>query len=367
MPLPDDIQQLPDADVLEHIRRLRKALGPRLVILAHHYQSDEIVGVADFIGDSLKLSQRAAQQKAAEYVVFCGVHFMAESADILTDPNVRVILPELDAGCDMADRAALDQVDRAWGFLTSCMPDKQIVPITYVNSTAAIKAFVGRHGGACCTSSNAPAVIDWALSHGDMVLFLPDQHLGRNTLYQMGHPLDRMPLYRPAEPNGGLTPHQIDGASAVLWEGACPVHITYGLDDCRRVRQADPACRILVHPECPWDVFAESDMAGSTEFIIETIDQAPAGSHWAIGTEHHLVDRLIRQYAGRLEIQNLSPILPVCETMTRITPRHLLWVLRELAEGRVVQQIGVDESVRRDALRALERMLALKASGAIKS
>ncbi len=365
-PLLAEYESLPDAEVLDRIPRCREQLGERLVILGHHYQTDEILQFAHFVGDSLKLSQQAADQTQAEFVVFCGVHFMAESADILTRPDVHVVLPHLDAGCSMADMATVAQVERAWPFLTSAVGDRTIIPVTYVNSAATIKAFCGRNGGACCTSSNAPVVIDWALTHGEKLLFLPDQHLGRNSLYQMGHPLEHMVLFDPEQPDGGLTAEQVARARAVLWKGHCDVHTKFTKARCEEIRRTDRACRILVHPECQWDVFRESDLAGSTEFIIETIDRAPDGSRWAIGTETHLVDRLARRHAGRLEVQNLAAERSDCPTMGLIDPKHLLWCLDRIIEGQPVNRIVVDEPTRNDATVALERMLALKPSQPVK-
>jgi quinolinate synthase len=365
-PLPPPYGTMPKGQAFERIRRCRERLGQRVVILAHHYQSDEVVQFADFTGDSLKLSQLAADQKQAEVVVFCGVHFMAESADILTAPNVQVVLPDPGAGCDMAEQATIEQVERAWSFLAVAARGKRIIPVTYVNSSAAIKAFCGRHGGACCTSGNASAVIDWALSRGDKVLFMPDQHLGRNTLYQMDCPLDNMLLYRPTEPNGGLTERQVAGALAILWDGFCPVHMLFTKTQCDQIRQTDPACRILVHPECRWEVFRESDMSGSTELIIQTIDHAPSGSRWAIGTESHLVDRLAARHAGRLAIRSLCNEPAACESMNRIDAPRLLWILENLCEGRVLNRVVVEEPVRGHAIKSLERMLVLKVTQPIK-
>jgi quinolinate synthase len=364
--LPVDYQHVSEPDLFDRILRAKATLGDRLVILGHHYQADEVIQFADFVGDSLKLSQQAADQDRAEFVVFCGVHFMAESADIVTQPEVRVILPHLDAGCTMADMATLEQVETAWKFLTASVGEARFIPITYVNSSAVIKAFVGRNGGACCTSSNAPVVIDWALSHGEKVLFLPDQHLGRNTLYQMGYPLDGMLMWDPDEPNGGLTADQVATCRAVLWDGFCSVHMVFSETHCKRIRESDPACRILVHPECRWSVFEEADLAGSTEFIIQTIEDAPDGSHWAIGTETHLVDRLAKQHGDRLSIRNLAKFRSDCRTMGMVDPRHLGWVLDNLAAGTVVNQISVEPAVRGDALLALERMLDLKPSQPVK-
>lgn len=364
--LPAEYGHLAEAELFDRIRRCKERLGERLVILGHHYQTDEVLQFADFIGDSLKLSRQAAAQDRAEFVIFCGVHFMAESADIVTRPEVRVILPNLLAGCPMADMATVEQVEQAWPFLTASAGDAKIVPITYVNSSAEVKAFVGRHGGACCTSSNAPVVIDWAFSQGDKVLFLPDQHLGRNTLYQMDYPLDVMVMYDPDEPNGGLTADQVARAKGILWDGFCCVHMVFSKAQCQAIRQADPTCRILVHPECQWDVFRESDLAGSTEFIIQAIDSAADGSHWAVGTETHLVERLAAKHAGRLSVRNLAPNQSYCRMMSLVDVKHLAWVMDNLADGTVVNQITVEDPVRAEATIALERMLALKASHPVK-
>ncbi|MBN1343155.1 MAG: quinolinate synthase NadA [Phycisphaerae bacterium] len=361
-----EYDDLPIAEVFDRTRHCKEQLGPRLVILGHHYQADEVLQFAHFVGDSLKLAQQAALQEHAEYVVFCGVHFMAESADIVTKPDVQVMLPHLEAGCSMADMASIDQVEAAWPFLTAAAGDARIIPVTYVNSTAPIKAFCGRNGGLCCTSSNAPGVVDWAMSQGEKILFLPDQHLGRNTLCQLGCPMDSIVLYDPAKPHGGLTAKEVAGVKAVLWQGCCDVHMKFSLDQCRRIREQDPACRIIVHPECTWEVFQEADMAGSTEFIIRAIDEAPDGSRWAIGTETHLVDRLAKRHAGRLSVRNLATERSDCPTMALIDPKHLLWVLENLADGHVVNRITVDESIRDDANLALERMLALKPGKPVK-
>ncbi len=366
-PLASIFDDMTDDEVFDGIRDCKAKLGGTLVILGHHYQTDEVLQFADYTGDSLKLSQQAADQTGAEFVVFCGVHFMAESADIVTRPGVRVLLPHLDAGCSMADMADLPQVERAWPFITAAAGNATVIPVTYVNSSAEIKAFCGRHGGVCCTSSNAPVVLDWALSQGDKVLFLPDQHLGRNTLYQMGHPLDHTVLFDPSEPDGGLTEEQVARATGILWDGFCCVHMVFSEEHCRAVRQEDPAIRILVHPECRWEVFHEADLAGSTEFIIRAIDDAPDGSKWAIGTETHLVDRLARRHAGRLEVRNLAPRRSDCRTMGLVDPKHLLWTLQNLVEGQVVNRIHVEDATRGDALVALQRMLDLKPTQPVKS
>jgi len=352
----------------------RKAqLGKKLVILGHHYQQDEVIAYADFTGDSLKLSQLAAAQKEAEFVVFCGVHFMAESADILTTDRVKVILPDLSAGCSMADMAAIDQLEVAWEQLTA-QTDATIIPITYVNSSAAIKAFCGGHGGACCTSSNARAVLEWALDGASpgrpdgrrKVLFLPDQHLGRNTAYTMGWPLDAMALYDPNEENGGLTAEQIRAATILLWKGHCSVHQLFTPKQIDELRAADPEYKVIVHPECDWPVVQKADLSGSTEFIIKTLEAAPAGSKWAVGTEVHLVHRLAERFEGVKTIRLLSGIQCLCTTMYRIDAKHLLWVLDELAEGRVVNQIRVDPETKALARIALDRMLTLVESGGTK-
>lgn len=354
-PLPPQYARLSDDDLVGRIEQHRRNLGKRLVILGHHYQQDDVIRFADFTGDSLKLSQIAAAQRDAEFVVFCGVHFMAESADILTDESVQVFLPDLSAGCSMADMAAYDQVEEAWEFLTAAAREK-IIPITYVNSAANIKAFCGLRDGACCTSSNASKVLTWALERGGKVLFLPDQHLGRNTAYALGFPLESMVVYNPAEPDGGLAPEQVAAARFILWKGHCSVHQLFTPAQCDALRRAEPDRRILVHPECSWEVVQRADLAGSTEFIIRTIAQAPPGSKWAIGTEVHLVSRLASEHPDK-DIRSLSPIQCLCTTMYRISPQHLLWCLDGLAAGRPVNRITVPPAVRAGALAALNRML----------
>ncbi len=349
-----------DEDTLDALRdRIRQAkakLGRELVILGHHYQEDDIVAFADFTGDSLKLSQVAADQKDAHYVVFCGVHFMAESADILTDDSVKVILPDLSAGCSMADMADIDQLEDAWEVLNEHVSDR-IIPITYVNSTAAVKAFCGRHGGACCTSSNAKLVLEWALTQGERVLFLPDQHLGRNTAYALGHALDEMVVYDPRKQDGDLSPEQMRDARFFLWKGHCSVHQLFTADDPDDLRRADPEYQILVHPECSWEVVQKADFVGSTEFIIKTVADAAPGTKWAIGTEVHLVNRLADRFKDKT-VRSLGRVQCLCTTMYRIDVKHLAHTLDELSAGRVVNQISVDAETRRDALTALDRMLA---------
>ncbi len=355
-PLPPEYDGLTEDELADAVAERKRALGSRVVILGHHYQQDEVIRFADFTGDSLKLSQLGAQQKEAEFIVFCGVHFMAESADILSDDRVRVILPDLSAGCSMADMATLDQLEDAWDFLVAKCGVTP-VPITYVNSAASIKAFCGGHGGACCTSSNARSVLEWAFARGDKVIFLPDQHLGRNTAYAMDIGLDEMVVYDPDMPSGGLTCQQVRDAKVLLWKGHCSVHALFAPRHCDGIRASDPDCRILVHPECSWEVVQKADLAGSTEFIIKTVDESPTGSRWAIGTEVHLVHRLSTRHADKA-IRSLAGIQCLCTTMYRIDLKHLLWILDGLLAGRVVNQISVDPETKRLAIIALERMLA---------
>jgi len=355
-PLPPRYAALSDTEMAAAIRERKRALGSRLVILGHHYQQHDVIEFADFTGDSLKLAQIGARQQNAEFIVFCGVHFMAESADILTDERVAVILPDLSAGCSMADMAGIDELEDAWDFLSDeC--GESVIPITYVNSAASIKAFCGVNDGACCTSSNARQILEWAFQRGDKVIFLPDQHLGRNTAYALGVPLEAMAVYDPKLPAGGLTPAKVRAARVLLWQGHCSVHGLFTTAQCDEIRRLDPDIKILVHPECSWEVVQKADLAGSTEFIIQTVRQAPAGSKWAVGTEIHLVDRLIRAHPDK-SIRSLAGIQCLCTTMYRIDRKHLLWALDELVAGRLVNRITVDAQTRRSALVALERMLA---------
>ena len=355
-PIPAEYIALTEDEIARRVGRHKRDFGARLVILGHHYQRDDVIRFADYTGDSLKLAQLARAQEGAEYVVFCGVHFMAESADIVTDDAVNVILPDLSAGCSMADMATLDQLEEAWEFLTRSTSER-IVPITYVNSAASIKAFCGQHDGACCTSGNAPLIMTWALAQGDKVLFLPDQHLGRNTAYAMGHPLERMVVYDPDKPQGGLTADQASEAQFVLWKGHCSVHQLFTPEQCDAVRRAEPERTILVHPECAWEVVQQADLAGSTEFIIKAIAEAPPGSKWAVGTEEHLVNRLAWTHEDK-DVRSLATIQCLCTTMYRVSPPQLLWCLDEIARGNVVNQISVAPDVGRWATVALERMLA---------
>ncbi len=355
-PLPPKYAALTEDEMFDAIRERKRALGSRLIILGHHYQQEEVIQFADFTGDSLRLAQLGAGQNNADFIVFCGVHFMAESADILTHDNVTVILPDLSAGCSMADMADIDQLEDAWDFLVERCGVKAI-PITYVNSLAAIKAFCGGHDGACCTSGNARTILEWAFKQGDKVIFLPDQHLGRNAAYALGIPLEKMVVYDPVLPAGGLTPEQVRDAKVLLWKGHCSVHGLFTTAQCDEIRRTDPDCRILVHPECPWEVVQKADLAGSTEFIIKAVRESPSGSRWAIGTEIHLVNRLANQYADK-PIRSLAGVQCLCTTMYRIDPKHLLWSLDELVAGRVVNSIKVDPETRHLAIIALDRMLA---------
>jgi quinolinate synthase len=342
----------------ERIARAKNELGSRLVILGHHYQRDEVIKFADYRGDSLRLSQLAARRPDAEYIVFCGVHFMAESADILSGDHQTVILPDLNAGCSMADMANLEQVEVCWEALAAVNSGKT-VPVTYINSTAAIKAFVGRNGGAVCTSSNARKVMEWALARGEKALFLPDEHLGRNTGYGLGIPLDKMAVWDPQEENGGLSGDQICDARIYLWKGHCSVHQRFRPEHVARARQSHPGIRVIAHPECSWEVCQAADEVGSTEYIIKRIVEAPPGSAWAVGTEIHMIRRLASEHPDRLVV-SLDDCICMCSTMFRISPQHLCWTLESLRSGQVVNRVSVDPETKRWALVALNRMLEIK-------
>lgn len=352
----DSYLLMPDTSLNERNARAKAALGNRVVILGHHYQRDEVIRFADFCGDSLKLSQQAGQSRA-EFIVFCGVHFMAESADILRQPHQKVILPDLNAGCSMADMADIDQVETCWEQLQE-VGELKVVPVTYMNSTAAIKAFTGRQGGAVCTSSNAAAVMRWAFERGEKVLFLPDEHLGRNTAYRMGIPLEEMAVWDPRKDLGGLPEDKLRRARVLLWKGYCSVHQRFLPEHVERVRREHTGIHVIAHPECRWDVCELADEIGSTEGILKVIAASPPGSKWAVATEIHLVNRLAQQHPDKLVI-SLDPNVCVCTTMFRISPQHLCWVLENLVAGRMVNQITVDTETRRWARRALERMLNL--------
>ncbi len=348
-----------DPDLVARAISAKAALGSRAMILGHHYQRDEVIQFADITGDSFKLAQAAADNREAEFIFFCGVHFMAESADILTSVNQKVILPDLAAGCSMADMAALHQVEDCWKRLGELGVASKTLPITYMNSTAAIKSFTGKNGGAVCTSSNAERALTWAFERAEKVLFLPDQHLGRNTAVELlGIPLDKCVVWNPWKPNGGLTDHEILNATMILWRGHCSVHGRFSRENVDSVRAALPGVQVLVHPECKHEVVTAADVVGSTEKIIQTIAAAPAGSSWAIGTELNLVQRLAHTYPDK-SIHFLDKTICYCSTMNRIDLPHLVWALESLVAGRVVNQITVDPQTAANAKVALERMLAL--------
>jgi quinolinate synthase len=357
-PLPDEYLRLPDDELDVRIAAAKAALGDRVVILGHHYQRDEVIKFADCIGDSLKLAQFASRQHRAENVVFCGVHFMAESADVLGASHQRVILPDLAAGCSMADMAAIDQLEVCWDEMRT-LGVTSAIPVTYINSTAAIKAFCGEHDGIVCTSSNASRVMAWAWERGEKLLMLPDQHLGRNTAYKMGVPLDEMVVWDPELPFGGLTRDALQRARLVLWKGHCSVHTRFSVRQIEQFRKAHPAGRVVVHPECTWEVVQAADDSGSTEHIIRTVKNSPEGSVWAVGTEIHLVNRLARDVAPARTVVTLDSLGCLCSTMFRVSPNHLLWVLEGLIDGQVHNQIVVPEPTKTWAHVALDRMLAL--------
>jgi quinolinate synthase len=343
----------------------KRRLGARAVILGHHYQRESVIEFADFRGDSFKLAQLAASRRDAEFIVFCGVHFMAESADVLRQPHQTVILPDVKAGCSMADMASMEDVEEAWDRLTAIHGDT-IVPITYMNSTAALKAFCGARGGVVCTSSNARTVLEWAWARKPRVFFFPDQHLGRNTAAAMGVPLAHMAEWDfRAEDLDRVNARALEPeARIILWRGFCSVHTKFQKHMIDELRAEDPAVRVLVHPECPYDVVRNADLVGSTEFIIDQVRRAPADTHWAIGTEINLVHRLALEHPEQT-IRSLQKNVCPCATMNRIDPAHLLWALENLAEGHVVNPVRVSDDVRRDARVALDRMLALKGSGSV--
>ena len=354
----DSYLLVPDNSLDDRIAAAKAQLGKDVVILGHHYQRDEVVKFADFRGDSLKLSQQAAEADA-RYIVFCGVHFMAESADILRRGDQVVVLPDLSAGCSMADMADIGQVEACWSELSSVTDSGKIIPVTYMNSTAAIKSFTGEHDGSVCTSSNAAAVMKWAFARGEKVLFLPDEHLGRNTAYRMGISLDEMIVWDPYQELGGNTPEAIAKARVILWKGYCSVHQRFTPQQIAKVRRENPGIRVIVHPECEFAVVQAADEIGSTEGIIRAVKAAPPGSKWAVGTEIHMVNRLSKELRDR-QVMSLDPSVCVCTTMFRITPVHLLWALENLGVGKIVNQISVDERTRKFARAALDRMLSLR-------
>ena len=367
---PGDLPAASDPDLVARARAAKEALGDRVFVLGHHYQRDEVIQFADVTGDSFKLARDAAGRPDAEFIVFCGVHFMAESADILTSPDQKVILPDLAAGCSMADMARLRQVEDAWDALTEAGVADSVVPVTYMNSSADIKAFCGRNGGAVCTSSNADVALEWAFGQkadaegGAKVLFLPDQHLGRNTaVLKMGLTLDDCVVWDPHRPGGGLTTEQLRDARMILWKGHCSVHGRFSPDVVDELRTTIPDVQILVHPECQHEVVLKADLVGSTEFIIKTIEAAPAGSAWAIGTELNLVKRLAAAHPDK-QISFLDKTVCYCSTMNRIDLPHLVWAMESLVAGTVVNQIEVDPETERWARLALQRMLDLPGKSA---
>jgi quinolinate synthase len=361
---------LSNDDLMARINAVRAELGSKLLILGHHYQQDEVIALSDLQGDSYQLSKLAAESRDCRYIAFCGVHFMAETADIVANrpeklaerngERVTVVLPDMAAGCSMADMAAIDQVESAWEELGEVIDTSDITPVTYINSAASLKAFCGRHGGIVCTSSNAAAVLKWAFDRTKRVLFFPDQHLGRNTAKAMGIPLDEMAVWNPhASLLGGNSREQIEKTRVLLWQGHCSVHAMFRTEHVDAFRAKYPGIKVLVHPECPMEVVDKSDVSGSTSKIIRTVEEAPAGTKWAIGTELHLVNRLKHEHPDQ-EIHFLSPVVCMCATMYRIDLAHLCWALENLAAGTPVNVIHVDEETAHFALVALQRMLAIK-------
>ena len=357
--LPERYLGLSDAEMDARIAAARETLGRRLLILGHHYQRDEVIKFADHTGDSFRLARSVASSPNAEFIVFCGVHFMAESADVLGAPHQHVILPDLAAGCSMADMAEPDQLENCWEELTQ-MGIPGIVPVTYMNSAVAIKAFVGERGGTVCTSSNATATLRWAFARGEKVLFLPDQHLGRNTAYKMGIALDEMVVWDPYEMFGGLDPDQVARAKMILWKGHCSVHERFSVQQIAAIRTQHPGVRVIVHPEVPWEVAEAADDCGSTEYIIKTITSSPIGSIWAVGTEVHLVNRLADDLAPDRTVLSLDRFGCLCSTMFRVSPNHLLWILEALVEGQVHNQIVVPKDQKHWTRVALDRMLSIR-------
>jgi quinolinate synthase len=383
-PLPERYVGLSDEEMDRRIASAKAALGRRLVILGHHYQRDEVIKFADYTGDSYKLSQQVAKHPDADFIVFCGVHFMAESADVLSAPHQQVILPDLAAGCSMADMADPEQLQMCWRELEEMgvisgpakaghddsraesgpsgisRTKQSVIPVTYINSSAAIKSFVGERGGVVCTSSNAAATLKWAWDRGEKILFLPDQHLGRNTAYKMGVPLDEMVVWDPNETWGGLTPEQVKQARIILWKGHCSVHIRFTVRQIEQLRAQHPGLRVIVHPEVPWEVVQAADDSGSTEYIIGQVKNSPPGSVWAVGTEVHLVNRLADQVAPERTVYSLDQFGCLCSTMFRVSPNHLLWILEGLVAGEVHNRIVVPEEQKHWNRVALDRMLSIR-------
>ena len=357
--IPRSYLGLPPEEVDRRIRAARAALGDRLVVLGHHYQRDEVIQYADFTGDSFKLAQHAADQQGIDFVLFCGVHFMAESADILTPPEVSVVLPNMAAGCSMADMADPGDVYAAWDEMTAALDSAtRIIPITYMNSAASLKGFVGKREGIVCTSSNAPKTFEYAFERGEKVLFFPDQHLGRNTGYEMGIPLEEMVTWDWRLPLGGNTQEQLERARVILWKGHCSTHQRFSVEQIEQARAEHPGVNVIVHPECSWEVVQAADASGSTERIIKAVNAAPAGSTWGVGTEINLVKRLNDENPDKT-VFCLDPVVCPCSTMYRIHPAYLAWTLEGLVQGHVINRVKVDDETREWSLVALERMLAL--------
>jgi quinolinate synthase len=357
--IPNEYLHYTAGELDQRIGEARAKLGKTVTILGHHYQREEVIKYADFQGDSFLLSREAASRPEADYIIFCGVHFMAETACILAAPHQKVILPNITAGCSMADMAPMEDVDDAWADLEDVLGTGGIIPVTYMNSIAGIKALCGRNGGAVCTSSNAKKVLEWAFEQGERVLFLPDQHLGRNTALELGVPLDEMVVWNPFRQMGGNTPEQLRKAKMVLWQGHCSVHTRFTVSQIDAARALHPDINILVHPECPMETVQAADMVGSTEFIREKVNSGAPGSKWGIGTEVSLVNRLAINNPDKT-VFCLDPVTCPCSTMYRVHPAYVLWMLEGLLEGKVNNEITVPEDIQRDSKIALERMLSLK-------
>jgi quinolinate synthase len=357
----DNYLSQPDHTMDARIAAARATLGTDVVLLGHHYQRDEVIRFADYTGDSYKLS-KIASQTDAKYMIFCGVHFMAETADVLAKPFQQIILPDLNAGCSMADMAEIGQVEDCWDSLERVGLTGDLLPLTYMNSAAAIKAFCGERGGLVCTSSNARGAFEWAFARGSKILFLPDQHLGRNTAFAMGIPLSEMVVWDPYQINGGVSPDRLKAAKVILWKGHCSVHQRFLPEHVDRIRANYPGMQVIVHPECRWEVCQKADAIGSTERIIEVIEKAPEGASFAVGTEIHLVNRMAKKFAplGK-KVITLDDAGCLCTTMYRISPQHLAWALENLVQGNVVNRIKVDDEVKHWAKVALDRMLEVKA------
>jgi len=358
-PLPERYLGLADEEMDVRIAAAKAALGSRLVILGHHYQRDEVIKFADYTGDSFKLAQQVSRHPDADFIVFCGVHFMAESADVLSADHQQVVLPDLAAGCSMADMADIEQLEMCWNDLEQ-MGLSSVVPVTYINSAAAVKAFCGERGGVVCTSSNAAATLRWAWERGNHILFLPDQHLGRNTAYRMGVPLDQMVVWDPNEIWGGLEADAVKHSRIILWKGHCSVHTRFTVRQIESIRKQHPGVRVIVHPEVPWDVVQAADDSGSTEYIIQQVTASPAGSVWAVGTEIHLVNRLANKMQPDRTVVSLDQFGCLCSTMFRVSPNHLLWTLDGLVDGEVHNRIVVPDDRKYWTKVALDRMLTIQ-------